>query len=162
VTTWTVNRIVILVAAVAVGAFMLKQGFPINSSQAITGSPRPKASPSPRASSAPTTSPSPSRKARVKGVVVLVLNGSGTTGLAASTAQTLRSKGYSIPASNVGNAKTTATTTVYYRADSLPEAELLRTRYFPRALLRPMPKSFPRTVEVAVVLGTDFASSPSP
>ena len=158
--TWTVKRIVILVAAVAVGAYVLKQGFPVNTSQAITGSPRPKAGASPRATSGPTTSPSPTRKPRVKGVVVLVLNGSGITGLAASTSQTLKGHGYTMKVP--GDARTTRVTTVYYRADSLPEAQLLRSRYFPRAPLRPFPANFPHDAQIVVVLGTNYGSSPSP
>ena len=160
-TTWTVNRIVILVIAVVVGIFVLKQGFPINESRAITGSPRPSASASPRASSSPSPSPSPSRKAKVKGVVVLVLNGSGTTGLAASTSQMLKGHGYTMRDPG-NNRKTVPTTTVYYRADSLPEAQLLQSRYFPRAPVTPFPTSFPRNVQIVVVLGTDYVGSHSP
>ena len=157
-TTWTVKRIVILVAAIVVGIFVLKEGFSTNLSQAITTG-RPKASTSPRASG-PLPSPTSTRKAKVKGVVVQVLNGSGTTGLAASTAQTLRSRGYKI--FSVGNATTTPTTTIYYRVDSLPEAQLLQSRYFPTAPLKPAPARFSSQVQVVVVLGTDFVGSPSP
>ena len=156
-TTWTVNRIVILVVAVVVGIFVLKQGFPINESRAITGSPHTKATTSPRASSGPSSSPSPARKAKVRGVVVLVLNGSGTTGLAASTSQMLKGHGYTMRVPG-NNPKTVPTTTVYYRADSQPEAELLRSKYFPRAPLKPFLPSFPRNVQIVVVLGTDYVS----
>ena len=75
-TTWTLKRIVILVAAVAVGIFVLKQAFPTNLSQAITTR-RPSTPASPTVGAHPTTSSSPTRKAKVKGVVVQVLNGSG-------------------------------------------------------------------------------------
>lgn len=160
-TTWTVNRIVILIVAVVLGVFVLRQGFPINESRAITGSPRPKVKTSPRASTGPPTSPTPTRKAKVKGVLVLVLNGSGTTGLAASTSQMLKNRGYTMRVPG-NNPKTTPTTTVYYRADSLPEAELLRSRFFPRAPLKLFPTSFPRNVQIVVVLGTDYVGSPSP
>jgi len=159
VTTWTIKRILILLAAVAVGVFVLKQGFPTNASQAITSKP-PKAvvTPSPHASTA--TSPSPTRRAKVRRVVVQVLNGSGTPGLAATTTELLKRRGYAVKVP--ANAKTTPTTTVYYRADSLPEAQLLRNRYFPGAPLKPFPISFPRNIQVIIVLGADFTASPSP
>jgi len=159
VTTWTLKRIVILVAAVAVGIFVLKQAFPTNLSQAITTR-RPSPPASPTVGAHPTTSSSPTRKAKVKGVVVQVLNGSGTTGLAASTSQMLKSHGYAVKLP--GNTKTTPTTTVYYRPDSLPEATLLRNRYFPGVPLKQFPLSFPRNIQVIIVLGADFTGSPSP
>jgi hypothetical protein len=159
VTTWTIKRIVILVAAVAVGVFVLRQAFPTNLSQAIT-SRRPNTPVSPTVGRSPSTSPSPTRKAKVKGVVVQVLNASGTTGLAASTSQMLKNRGYTVRLP--GNAKTTPTTTVYYRSDSLPEAQLLRNRLFPGVPLMPFPLSFPRNIQIIIVLGTDFTGSPSP
>jgi LytR cell envelope-related transcriptional attenuator len=158
-TTWTIKRIVILVAAVAVGVLALKEAFPVNVSQAITAR-RPATTPTPSPGGSPAVSPSPSRKAKVRGVVVQVLNGSGTTGLAASTSQMLKNKGYNVklPA----NAKTTPTTTVYYRSDSLPEATLLRDRYFPDSPLKPFPASFSRSLQIVVVLGTDSTGTHSP
>jgi hypothetical protein len=52
---------------------------------------------------------------------------------------------------------------VYYRADSLPEAQLIVQKYFPDALLRRAPASVPDDVRVQIVLGADFvSSSPSP
>jgi hypothetical protein len=159
VTTWTIKRIVILVAAVAVGILALKEAFPTNTSQAITAR-RPAATVSPTPGGSPSPSPSPARRAKVRGVVIQVLNGSGTTGLAASASQLLKSKGYSVklPA----NAKTTPTTTVYYRSDSLPEAQLLRDRYFPGSPLKLIPASFARSLQVVIVLGTDYTGTHSP
>jgi hypothetical protein len=97
----------------------------------------------------------------VKGVVVRVLNGTSRKGLAAEVSGTLANAGYKLKVP--GNAKRTARTIVYYRADSLPEAQLIVRRYFPDAVLRAIPPSAPDDIRVQIVLGRDFVSiSPSP
>ena len=94
-------------------------------------------------------------------------NGSGTTGLAASTSLVLKNQGYTMNApddlrSN-GARITTPTTTIYYRADSLPEAQAIMHKYFPSAQVLPAPAGYPADVQVTIVLGTDFAGiAPSP
>ena len=50
-----------------------------------------------------------------------------------------------------------ATTTLYYQPDSLVEAQVLQERFFRRALLKPAPSSFPKGVDITVVLGTDYS-----
>ena len=167
-TTWTLKRILVLIAAVAIGVVLLRQGFTGNASELIAGtgsSPGSQASPSPGHHASPT--PSPKRKAKVHGVVLQVLNGSGTTGLAASTSLVLKNQGYTMNApddlrSN-GARITTPTTTIYYRADSLPEAQAIMHKYFPSAQVLPAPAGYPADVQVTIVLGTDFAGiAPSP
>jgi hypothetical protein len=155
-------RALILAALVVLGVIGLTKLFPQNESLGITGSPQGSAatsSPSPT----PTATPSPtaSRRARVRGVVVRVLNGTSRKGLAAEVSGTLANAGYKpkVP----GNARATRRTIVYYRADSLPEAQLIVQRYFPDAVLRAAPASVPDDVRVQIVLGADFVSgSPSP
>lgn len=93
---------------------------------------------------------------------MLVLNGTSRKGLAAEVTATLKSAGYKmkIPA-NAGRAF--KKTTVFYREDSLPEAQAILGRWFPDAVLRAIPASAPDDVRVQVVLGADFvSSSPSP
>jgi len=152
-------RAVILAVLVVLGVIGLTKLFPQNSSLGVTG-PGPTStvsqSPSSRPPSSPT--PSPSRKPKVKGVVVLVLNGTTTKGLAAEVSRTLSSAGYKLKVP--GNAKAARRTTIYYRADSLPEAQAILRRWFPDALLKAAPNSVPADVRVEVVLGADFAASP--
>src|SRR5262249_26696612 len=134
-TTWTLKRILVLIAAIAVGVVVLRQGFTGNASELVAGtggSPGPPASPSPSHHASPTSSPK--RKAKVHGVVLEVVNGSGTTGLAASTSLVLKNQGYTMkPPGNLtgsnGATITTPTTTIYYRADSLPEAQAIQHKY---------------------------------
>lgn len=155
-------RALILAALVVLGIVGLTKLFPQNESLGITGAAPPgskvSGSPSPTPSVTPT--PTSTRKAKVKGVVVLVLNGTTRKGLAAEVSRTLANAGYKpkVP----GNAKSTRRTIVYYRKDSLPEAQLIVRKYFPDALLKPAPASVPDDVRVEIVLGADFvASSPS-
>jgi LytR cell envelope-related transcriptional attenuator len=153
-------RAVILVAAIAVGLVVLTKAFPSAQTAVSPGaSPSPSVS-SPGKSPKPSTSPSPSQSPRVKGVVVQVLNGSTTTGLANKTSQTLKDAGYTtkIP----GNAGAAATTTVYYGDGEKLDAEHLQEKFFPDAALKPAPSTFPPDVDITVVLGEDYATSASP
>jgi hypothetical protein len=96
----------------------------------------------------------------VKGVVVLVLNGTDRAGLAGEVGQTLKNGGYD--AVSVATApQTRPDTVVYYRADSLPEAQRLANKYFPDAKVQPIPASAAPTIQVEVVLGADYPG-PSP
>jgi hypothetical protein len=155
-------RALILGALVILGVIGLTKLFPQNASLGITGagpSSTVTTTPSPGPSGSPT--PTATRKARVKGVTVLVLNGTTRKGLAAEVSRTLENAGYK--AKVPGNARSTRRTTVYYRGDSLPEAQLIVRKYFPDALLRRAPASVPDDVRVQIVLGADFvSSSPSP
>jgi hypothetical protein len=155
-------RALILAALVVLGIVGLTKLFPQNESLGVAGqgggSPKTGTSPTPSRGGSP--SPSPSRKAKVKGVVVLVLNGTSRKGLAAQVSSTLSNAGYK--ARVPGNAKPTRRTIIYYRSDSLPEAQLIFRKYFPDAVLKPAPGSVPADVRVEIVLGADFASSPAP
>jgi LytR cell envelope-related transcriptional attenuator len=151
-------RALILAALVVLGIVGLTKLFPQNESLGITGagggSPKAGTSPTPSGQS---PSPTPSRKAKVKGVVVLVLNGTSRKGLAAEVSRTMENAGYKpkVP----GNSKPTRRTIIYYRSDSLPEAQLIVRKYFPDALLKPAPASVPADVRVEILLGADFVTS---
>jgi hypothetical protein len=152
-TTWTLRRIVILAVAVIVGAFVLKEGFASNGSESLAGASSPK--PSIHSSPTPRSSPTPSRKPKVRGVVIQVVNGSGTVGLGAATRAILVTKGYRAKPPTTAPSEV-ATTTIYYRSDSKPEAEYLKTHYFPNAHVQPAPAGSAADVQLTVVLGKDF------
>lgn len=156
-------RAFILAALVVLGIIGLTRLFPQNASLGVAGpGESPTVSPTPTTQQTLTPTPTATRKAKVKGVVVLVLNGTSTKGLAAEVSSTLRNAGYKLKVP--GNAsRAFKRTTVYYRADSLPEGQAIFARWFPDGLLRPIPASAPDDVQVQVILGADFAaSSPSP
>ena len=150
-------RALILVAAVVLGVVVLRGAFPGTDSTLASGEPSPaptRTTPSPKR-----TTPSPAkttpRKPKVQGVVVQVLNGTSTTGLAASASETLQQAGYTLE--SPGNASSVATTTIYFRQANKVDAEFLRDNHFPDAVLKPATPAVPPEVMIQVVLGSDFA-----
>src|SRR6266581_2193298 len=128
-------RYLILVAALVVGALVIRGAFPSNADRGLAPqgpSPHPVTS---RSNRQPSGSPSP--KPVIHGVVVQVLNGTSTLFLATSTSTTLHTVGYSVKTPM--NAPLTAKTVVYYRPDSQVNAAYLRQRFFPGALLQAAP-----------------------
>jgi hypothetical protein len=154
-------RGVLLIAAIVIGIVVIKSAFPENASQSIT-TVSPSHTPTVSPSSVPSSSPSvsPSTKPRVKGVTVRVLNGTSTTGLASIVTGELKKAGYSVKVP--GNVKSATRTTIYYQDGFKPEAELLQQKHFPKAVVAPAPPAFPANIDLTVVLGVDYVSSPSP
>lgn len=156
-------RALILVALVVLGIVGITKLFPENVSLGITGQSPGSSSPSASPSASPSSSPSatPTRKAKVRGTVVRVLNGSGQTGLAGEVSTTLKNAHFTVK--DPANAPHRNRTVIYYRADSQPEALLVQRKYFPDAVVKPAPASVPADVQVEIILGTDFiAASSSP
>jgi len=91
---------------------------------------------------------------------VQVLNGTSTTGLASIVTGQLKKAGYSMKAP--GNVKNATRTTIYYRPGFKPQAEFLKQKHFSGAVVAPAPSTFPASIDLTVVLGTDFAASSSP
>jgi LytR cell envelope-related transcriptional attenuator len=152
-------RGVILAAAVVLGVVGLTKAFPQGGSPvAIPTTTVPSTTPGPSAS--PPVSPSPSTKPRVHGVRVQVLNGSGVNLLALRETQKLRKVGYHML--TPGNANHTATTVIYYQAGFRPEAEAIRSRFFPAAEVRPATRTANSTADITVILGVNASPSPSP
>jgi hypothetical protein len=151
-------RAVILVAAVALGALVIRNAFPENASRSITTLPPTgkKTSP-PSASPTAGASASPTAKPRVKGVTVQVLNGTSTTGLASTVTGQLKKAGYSMK--TPGNVNTANKTTIYYQKGYKAEADYLKRRRLKDAVVAPAPSNF--SANLTVVLGTDYASSSS-
>jgi LytR cell envelope-related transcriptional attenuator len=160
--TTSAIRGAILALAVVVGILVLGKAFSGNATEGVA----PKAvkvtqSPPSGRQTSPTPPPTKSSKPpRPKTVVVQVMNGTTTDGLAASTTQTIKNAGYKVK--DPDNYVETATTTLFYRSDSRAAAQALADRFFPGALLKKAPGSFSKDIAVTVVLGADFAASASP
>ncbi len=149
-------RALILAAAIVIGIVVIKNAFPENASQTFTPTtPTHGVASSPSVTPSSSPSASSSSKPRVKGVTVQVLNGTDTTGLAASVTDRLRRAGYSMKAP--GGVKNASTTTIYYQAGFQPEAEFLKEKHFPKAVVAPAPSSFKSNL--TVVLGANFVLS---
>ena len=155
-------KALILVAAAVLGVVGLSRAFP-DAQENLAPQPSESQSASPTSPPRSTTSPSPSRKPRVKGISIQVLNGSSTTGLAAATSETLQTAGYDVK--TPGNSDAVETTIIYYRKANRIDAEFMKERYFSTAQLKPATADVPAEVMIQVVLGADYAASagtPSP
>jgi hypothetical protein len=160
VATWTLKRILILAAAVIVGLLVLRNGFPGNASQGITGT-APPTTPQATVSPPTATSPSPtaSRSPQIEGVVVVVGNGTDRDGLAAEVTQMLEDQGYT--AKEPYTAPNRQRTAIFYAENFLPEAQLMKDQFFPNAVLRPAGPSIPEDVDIQLVVGADFLQAGS-
>ena len=149
-------RAVILAAAIVIGIVVIKNAFPQNASQGITTtSSAPSSTTTPSATPSITPSSSTSAKPRVKGVTVQVLNGTDTTGLAGIVTGRLEKAGYTMR--TPGGVANAPRTTIYFRPGFQPEAQFLKEKHFPNAVVAPAPSSF--KANLTVVLGANFVLS---
>lgn len=152
----SVLRAAILVAAVVLGIFVLARAFPGGDDGGTAGGAPTTSTPKVTPSVTNTPKVKKTRKGKIKGVVVQVLNGTNVTGLAGSTTETLEEAGYA--AELPGDApEDSDETVIFYRADSKPHAELMQNRFFPQAVLRPATSAHSPGIQLTVVLGSDFA-----
>ncbi|HEX8098903.1 MAG TPA: LytR C-terminal domain-containing protein [Actinomycetota bacterium] len=163
-------RVLIVIAAIALGVVFLREAFPGTTrassrhprvprpvtlpSESPTPSPTPSESPSPSPSSSPKKKKE--QKPQVAGVVVQVLNGTHTNGLATQISERLKAAGYTLePAGNHANQEKT---TIYYQPAHKIDADYLRKKQFPDADLTPAPATFPKKIDITVLLGLDFSA----
>ncbi|HEV8681853.1 MAG TPA: LytR C-terminal domain-containing protein [Actinomycetota bacterium] len=155
-------RAALVAAALVVGVFVLSRAFPQTEAPTPQATGAPTTPPTdtetttpPEETSPPPEQPSPD----VEGVRLAVVNGTSETGLAASTAQTLKELGYRVDDEDVGNALSTYEVTIlFYRDDSRREAKHLRDTVFKGANLEPAPASLNPDVRITVALGDDWAA----
>jgi LytR cell envelope-related transcriptional attenuator len=139
---------VLAIAVVAVAAWILYRA--ANSS---TGAVAPSSS----HSSSPGSSPTPriTGRPKITGVVVLVLNGTTRTRLAARTSQRLAKAGYTMdPPANSPSKR--AVTLIEYQPRFGPDAAFIQHAYFPHAVLQQSSVPFPSGADITVVLGRDI------
>jgi hypothetical protein len=161
-----VARLAIVLALVLGGVAVLAAGFSDGESSAA-----PPSSPSPSASPSPTPSPTPDDDvvANQEGVLVQVLNGTSTPGLAGDFQILLDDEGY-VRAGEPGDApdKPVVDTIVYFRQDGNREqnradAQLLSDTYLGGVPVQPLPPELAdpdvtsESADVVVVLGEDQA-----
>jgi hypothetical protein len=155
-------RFALIVALVVGGVVLIDQAFP----QGGTAAPPPSgASSSPSPSASPSASPKEKPSPQVVGVRIGVFNGAGVTGLAADTAAQLEKDYGYVPAQVADAPSPVAVTTVYYRvAGDRIEAESLAQNFFQdlEVKISRLPETatnVERKVQVAIYLGTDYASA---
>lgn len=162
-------RFAIVVALVVGGIWVINSAFPASSGDALPGVvPSPTG---PTGETGPPTGPSGPTGATgavpepdVVGVPVAVRNGTSVSGLAGDTAAKLEEQ-YGMEAIQVDDApQTVAITTIYYRGRDLEdEAEFLAQDFFkkiePNIARLQAGEGVDPDVQIAIYLGTDYASS---
>ena len=151
-------RGLLVVAALALGFFVLSKAFPTGDGGPVTtpggdtGTISPL--PSPSIAESPTRkAPEPRDPSQIK---VQVLNGTEVAGLAGDAAEILEESGYDIVTVDDAEAPYD-TTTVFHVPKRRVDAQLLRDAYYPTAVLE---VADPDTkVDITVILGTDFSES---
>ena len=162
-------RLLITAALVLGGVTLINQAFPESpggSSGGDGGGSSPSVSVPPDESPSPSSSPSESQSPipSLSGVRIIVLNGTSVSQLAATASDALVER-FGVVAATPGNtASRVNQTEVYYRtADLEDEAQYLVLQYFKELNVRvqelpPNTPGVPANVDIAVYLGTDFAS----
>ncbi len=168
-------RILIIVALVAVGAVVLANGFDDEtaSSSASSAPPTspasPGTSPSTSATASPSDEPASTPSPNTGEIGVVVLNGTGVPGLAATAQDMLESEGYTTPM-DPANAPQAGVevTTVYFRPGENAEqnkadAAYISETFFPGSKVAKLGSTFDDlvvdSVTVTVVVGDDYAES---
>lgn len=154
-------RVAILVAAVVLGAVIISKGFPTFDQAIAVPSRSPTPSPTgPSPSTSQTTPSATTPSPRQQGVKVAVYNATSAQGLAAVVAGKLQNKGgYVIPV--IDNFPASQITLIYYRdAQGKADANLLKDKFLKDGHVTRLPPGtpVPKTVELAVVLGSDYAA----
>lgn len=152
-------RGLLVVAALALGFFVLSKAFPSGDAAAPTGTPggapppvAPAVAPSP--SEVPTRDvPEPLDPSEIE---LQVLNGTDVAGLAADTAEMLEAEGYNI--GTISDAETSYdTTTIFHLRKRRVDAQVLQQAFFPTAVLEIAEED--TQVDITVILGADYADA---
>jgi hypothetical protein len=144
-------RWLVLVAVVAVGAFLLGQAFGPGSGRASSSGTTPT---TPLPTTRPPTTPSPTPSPDLS-LAITVYNGTHTPHLAAGEETKLQQAGFTQV--SAANAASQAKTTIYYSAAGKSTAQYIQQTFYPTAVLKAVDtgSQFAAT-DVAVVLGSDF------
>jgi len=156
-------RIVILAAAVVIGAVIISKGSFTFGQSVPVPSEKPTISPTgPTPSTSQSTTPATQVSPRQQGVKIAVYNATSVAGLAGVTADKLQKNGgYVVPV--VGNFSSSQITLIYYRdPQGKADAELLKRKFLNEGHIKKLPPHtlpVPKTVELAIVLGSDYAAA---
>ena len=87
-------------------------------------------------------------------MVLQVLNGTPTDGLATQVSARLEEAGYTLR--SPGNAGSVENTTLYFQSGHKVNAEYLKDKQFRGARVAPAGDRYPKNVDITVVLGRDY------
>lgn len=152
-------RFALVIAALALGVFVLSRAFPSGDEATPIGPTQP-ASPAATETASPpevTTEPEPPATNEPSEIAVQVLNGTDVSGLAADAAEILEADGYDIRTVGDAQNKPYAVTEIFFKRAFEADAAILGDEYFPGAELQDTAPD--AQVSITVILGEDYAEA---
>ena len=150
-------RFVLVVAAIALGVFVLSRAFPTGD-QASPVAPLQPVSPTATETTPPsevTTEPEAEPTHDPSEIALQVLNGTDVAGLAADAAEVLEADGYDVRTIDDAPSKPYAVTEIFFKRRFETDAGVLRDQYFQGAELQNTAPD--AQVSITVILGEDYA-----
>ena len=151
-------RFVLVVAALALGVFVLSKAFP-SGGEATPITPSQPASPATTETTPPpevTTEPEAMATHEPGEISLQVLNGTDVAGLAADAAEALEADGYDIRTVDDAPSKPYEVTEIFFKRAFEADAGVLRDQFFPGAELQDTAPD--AQVSITVILGEDYAA----
>ncbi len=150
-------RFVLVIAALALGVFVLSKAFP-SGDQAAPITPTQPISPATETTPPPevTTEPEAPVTHEPGEIALQVLNGTNVGGLAADAAEILETDGYDVRTVDDAQSKPYEVTEIFFKRAFEADAAVLRDQYFPGAELQDTAPD--AQVSITVILGEDYAN----
>jgi hypothetical protein len=152
-------RFVLVVAALALGVFVLSKAFPTGG-QASPIMPSQQASPTATETTPPpevTTEPEAPQTHEPGEITLQVLNGTDVAGLAADAADILETDGYDVATVDDAPSKPYEVTEIFFKRAFEADAGVLRDQYFRGAELQDTAPD--AQVSITIILGEDYAAT---
>jgi hypothetical protein len=152
-------RFVLVIAALALGVFVLSRAFPSGDEAAPIGPTQP-ASPAATETASPpevTTEPEAPATNEPGEIALQVLNGTDVSGLAADAAEILEADGYDVRTVDDAQNKPYEVTEIFFKRRFEADAQVLRDQYFPDATLQDAAPD--AQVSITVIIGEDYADA---
>lgn len=151
-------RFVLVIAALALGVFVLSRAFP-SGDEAAPITPTQPVSPAATETTPPpevTTEPEAPATHEPSEIALQVLNGTDIGGLAADAAEILETDGYDVQTVDDAQSKPYEVTEIFFKRAFEADATILRDQYFPGAELQDTAPD--AQISITIILGEDYAA----
>jgi hypothetical protein len=151
-------RFVLVIAALALGVFVLSRAFP-SEDEAAPITPTQPASPAGTETTPPpevTTEPEAPATHEPGEIALQVLNGTDIGGLAADAAEILETDGYDVQTVDDAQSKPYEVTEIFFKRAFEADATILRDQYFTGAELQDTAPD--AQISITIILGEDYAA----
>lgn len=151
-------RFVLVIAALALGVFVLSRAFP-SGDEAAPIAPAQPVSPAGTETTPPpevTTEPEAPATHEPSEIALQVLNGTDIGGLAADAAEILETDGYDVQTVDDAQSKPYEVTEIFFKRAFEADATILRDQYFPGAELQDTAPD--AQISITIILGEDYAA----